>query len=120
MPLPVSASYPPAGIPHQQAYPEGLPPAKAFSKGLPIHLYLSQDPSLGINPSLTLGDLEGEVTVLRLKTTENIGHETLLFLLSMARGGDQAICQGKSALTKGFWLGVWRDDPIISLVFQAI
>lgn len=49
--------------------------------------------------------------VLRMKTTENAGHETFLLLLSMARGGDQAICQGKSALIKGFWLGVWATIP---------
>lgn len=56
--------------------------------------------------------------VLRMKTMENAEHETFLLLLSMARGGDQAICQGKPALIKGFWLGVSGDDSIISLSFR--
>lgn len=37
--------------------------------------------------------------VLRMKTSDNVGYETFLVLLSWARDGE------KSALTQDFWLG---------------
>lgn len=49
MPLPrqrATTRHTPRGLPP-------LPPAKGLSKGPPVHLYLSQDPSLEINSSLT-------------------------------------------------------------------
>lgn len=91
------------------------PPAKVLSEGPPIHLCLPQDLSLKINSSLTPAEeLKGEVRVLRMKTTDNVGHETFLVLLSLARGGE------KSTLTQDFWLGTWRDKSIIFAVFQAM
>lgn len=61
-------------------------PAKALSEGPPIRLRLSQDPTLEINSSLSPAEeLEGEVRALRMKTTDNVGRETFLVLLSLVR-----------------------------------
>lgn len=74
-------------LPHQyQLSSRGYPPAKVLSEGSPIRLYLSQDPSLGINSNLTPAEeLKGEVRVLSMKITDNVEHETFLVLLRLAR-----------------------------------
>lgn len=100
-------------IRHQAQRQRISPSEGAFRRVTNSALPLSRSfPGNHLKPNPSRGTGRREVRVLRMTTTDNVGYETFLVLLSLASSGE------KSALTQGFWLGTWRDKSIISLPFR--